>query len=114
MEVWKKVLDSNEKFEVSNFGRVRRSYKNHKRVLKCGYNSFGYKHVGVNYTLKIVHRLIAVAFIPNPENKPCVNHKNGIKDDNRVENLEWTTYLENNLHAIETGLRSKNPNKPFW
>lgn len=64
----------------------------------------GYLTVGINGKQYRVHRLIAQTFIPNPENKPSVNHIDGVKSNNRVDNLEWATNSENMKHAYATGL----------
>jgi len=69
------------------------------RLRKLNRNDHGYERVTINYKQYAVHRLVALQHIPNPENKEHVNHKNGIKWDNRVENLEWVTRSENTIHA---------------
>ena len=80
---------------------------NKPKILK-GANARGYRVVNIFYHVKArpvcVHRIIAIQFIPNPKNLPFINHINGIKDDNRIENLEWCTQKENMHHAAKIGL----------
>lgn len=76
------------------------------KVLKGSLTNAGYQRIFEGSRGRSVHRMVAEAFIPNPENKPCVNHKNGDKTDNRVSNLEWATYSENHLHAFDSDIRT--------
>jgi hypothetical protein len=84
------------------------------RFLKVGFDKYGYCRVTLvsdkQYT-RFMHRLIAEAFIPNPKNKPQVNHINGVKHDNRIVNLEWATASENTQYAFDTGLKNSDSSK---
>lgn len=116
-EIWKDVVGYEGLYQVSSLGRV----KSYARLVKCksGYrkqpskiltNCFdgSYYHVTLFRDSKrkmvLVHQIVAIAFIPNPQNKKTINHKDGNKLNNKVENLEWATYSENILHAFRTGL----------
>lgn len=107
MEQWKEVEGTDGKIMVSNYGRVK-SLLRDGRVLKATPDKKGYLRLRITLKRKKivykVHRIVAKAFIPNPNNLPQVNHKNGDKTDNRVENLEWVSNRENAIHARDTGL----------
>lgn len=118
MEVWEDIEGYEGYYQVSDLGRV----KGVKRICKTwnGYRGVpetiivgsldkrGYPQVNLSISditeCYKVHRLVAIAFIPNPDNKPDVNHKDGVKTNNFKDNLEWNTKKENTQHAHRTGL----------
>ena len=102
MEHWKDIKGFEGLYQVSDFGRVKSLNYNHtneSRILKTRKQKNGYLLAHLNKKGKtyffLVHRLVAEAFIPNPLNLPQINHKNEVKDDNQVENLEWMSPKEN-------------------
>ena len=113
LEEWKVCEIGDYRFIVSNFGNVCNWHTKKNMYLQP--DRLGYLTVKQQVKLKIktfkVHRLVAYSFITNPENKPCVNHKDGVKFNNLVSNLEWNTYRENSQHAHDTGLVSRKGSK---
>lgn len=100
-EKWRDVIGYEGIYKVSNFGRV----KNRRGIKSQQDNGKGYMmvHLSKNAKLRwcLVHRLVAQAFIDNPDNKATVNHKDGNRANNNVNNLEWASYSENNLHSYQ-------------
>ena len=123
-EIWKKIVYKNVPpiYEVSNLGRIRRiahelntknqfgefPTKRKEKYMHFTNNSNGYPMFTPQRDKEkqahVVHRIVATAFIPNPENKPCVNHKDFDRTNNHLSNLEWVTYRENTLHATQNGV----------
>lgn len=108
-EQWKDI-ENYPNYQVSDLGSVRNKLTG--KLLRLVKDKYGYMSVclckdGAPKRVRI-HRLVATSFIPNPDNKRTINHINGCKTDNYVSNLEWSTYSENNIHSIKTGLRTKS------
>jgi hypothetical protein len=115
-EIWKDIKGFEGIYKISNLGNVKSFKYNKTRLLKKLPNTDGYFMVvlckkGIQKRLQI-HRLVCETFIPNIENKPQVNHINGIITDNKTENLEWCTASENQIHAYKILKKSvKNGSK---
>jgi hypothetical protein len=113
-EIWRQLKDF-DNYEVSSYGKVRNIKT--QRILKCATKG-GYILVGLCQNSKsktiAIHRLVAEAFIENSENKPQVNHKDKNRSNNNVENLEWNTALENNLHRSQNCIQTTNQNIVVW
>lgn len=106
-EIWKGIKGCEDLYQVSNTGKVKSLKYNHtsqEKILKPQKQTNGYFTVNLFGRATSIHRLVAQAFVPNAENKPVINHKDGNKENNSADNLEWCTPRENTIHAVKNGL----------
>jgi hypothetical protein len=107
MSIWKEIINY-PNYKISNNGEIKSICYNKEKLLKTQ-DMNGYLRVGLSKNGKVnlflIHRLVAIAFLENTENHNFINHKNGIKSDNKVENLEWCNSSENLNHALTNNLR---------
>lgn len=114
-EIWKSIKGYEGLYEISNLGRVKSLNYNRtgkEKILKPSKINSGYLHITIckNGKMKyfLVHRLVASAFLPNPDNLPCINHKNNDKMDNRLSNLEYCSYHYNNTYGAHKQLQRES------
>jgi hypothetical protein len=115
-EIWKVLFNENNEYSISNFGRVKSSYRKlilsdgkvitiSEKILKQSINKFGYLAVAFSKSKKltsfIVHRLVGLYFIENKNNLKQINHIDGIRTNNKLENLEWVSNMENSCHRFQ-------------
>lgn len=107
-ETFRPVKGYEDLYQISNLGNIH----NNRKLMKIQKHSAGYLHINLTKDGKshthLIHRLVAIAFLDNPQNKPEVNHDDGNKHNNILSNLEWNTSVENKQHAITTGLKIYN------
>ncbi len=124
-EIWKDIEGYEGLYQVSNLGRVKSlerlvtprpgvAYTRPEQIIKHNYGSKikGYPNLNLcrdgRVVNALIHRLVAQAFIPNPDNKRCINHIDGDKNNFKISNIEWVTHSENTKHAFRTGLQKQN------
>lgn len=115
LEIWADVFGYEGKYKISNFGQLKSldrevvsrggmliTIKGKLKKPQINYKGYNKVLLNKNGVSKgyFIHRLVGIAFIQNPKNKPQINHKNGIRTDNRVQNLEWCTNTENQIHSF--------------